>query len=43
MTIPSHSRGKERNSVARHPLDEIQVDTVPNPEPLGLSLESRYS
>ena len=28
MTIPSHPRGKERNSVARHPLDEIQVDTV---------------
>ena len=42
LTIPSHSRGKERNSVARHPLDEIQVDTVSNPEPLGLSLESRY-
>ena len=25
------------------PLDEIQVDTVPNPEPLGLSPESRYN
>ena len=41
MTMPSHYRGKEMNSIARHPLDEIQVDTVPNPEPLGLSLESR--
>ena len=38
MTIPSHSRGKESNSVARHPLDEIQVDTVPNPEPLTYGL-----
>ena len=43
MTISSHSRGKERHSIVKHPLDEIQVDTVPNPEPLGLSLESRYN
>ena len=25
------------------PLEEKQVDTVPNPEPLGLSPESRYN
>ena len=43
MTIPSHVRGKEKRSVIRRPLDEIQVDTVPNPEPNGLSFESRYA
>ena len=42
MTISSHSRGKERNSIVRYPLDKIQVDTEHNSEPLGLSLESRY-
>ena len=42
MTISSHSRGKERSIFVRHPLDKIQINIVPNPEPLGLSLESRY-
>ena len=43
MTIPATSRGKSRTTQARYPLDEIQVDTVPNPEPLGLSIDSRYN
>ena len=43
MTIPAASRGKTRNSQPVSPLDEIQVDTVPNPEPLGLSPESKYN
>ena len=43
MKIPSHSRGKGRNSIVWDPLDEIQVDTVPNPEPMGQLLESRYA
>ena len=42
MTIPSHSIGKGGNSIVRYPSDEIQVDMVPNPEPMGLSLGSRY-
>ena len=43
MTIPATSRGKTRISQLVSPLEEIQVDTVPNPEPLGLSPESRYN
>ena len=43
MTIPAASREKTRNSYPVLPLDEIQVDTVPNPEPLGLSPGSRYN
>ena len=43
MTIPAASRGKPRSTQVRYPLEEIQVDTVPNPEPLGLSSESRYN
>ena len=42
MTMPSYFRGKERSIFVRHPLDEIQINTVPNPEPLGLSLELQY-
>ena len=43
MTIPAHARGKERNSIIWKPLEEIQVDTVPNPEPNGISMESRFN
>ena len=42
MTIPAHSRGKPRTSIVSKPLDEIQVDTVPNPEPMGLSADTRF-
>ena len=42
MSIPAASRRKHRTSHVFKPLEEIQVDTVPNPEPLGLSSESRY-
>ena len=34
MTLPAASRGKTRNSQPVSPLDDIQVDTVPNPEPI---------
>ena len=43
MSIPSSSRGKKRNSEVHAPLEEIQVDTVPNPEPLGISTDSRFN
>ena len=43
MTIPAASRRKTRSSTVNSPLDEIQVDTVPNPEPLGLNSESRHN
>ena len=43
MTIPAALRGKTRNSQPVSPLEEIQVDTVPNSETLGLSPESPYS
>ena len=39
----SSIKRKTRKTQARYPLDEIQVDTVPNPEHLGLSIESRYN
>ena len=43
MSIPSSFRGKKRNSEVYAPLSEIQVDTVPNPEPLGISTDSRFN
>ena len=42
MTIPAASRGKSRNTFPTFPLEEIQVDTVPNPELQGISIEWRY-
>ena len=41
MIIPTASRGKQRNTQPIYPHEEIQVNTVANPEPLGLSSESR--
>ena len=41
MSIPAVSRRKHRTSHVFRPSDEIQVGTVPNPEPVGLSSESR--
>ena len=43
MSIPAHARGKARGSKVHKPLDEIQVDTVPNPEPMGLSADTRFN
>ena len=43
MTIPAHARGKLRTSIISKPLDKIQVDTVPNPEPMGLSADTRFN
>ena len=43
MTISAHARGKERNSIIWKPLEQIQVDTVPNPEPSGISMESKFN
>ena len=42
MTIPATLSGKLRQSILRETLDEIQVDTVRNPEPIGVSYDSRY-
>ena len=42
MTMPSNSRGKKRESQVHNPLEEIQVDTVPNHEPIGISTDSRF-
>ena len=41
-SIPAASMGKHCTSHVFSPLDEIQVDTIPHPESLGLSSESRY-
>ena len=41
MTIKAASRNKTRHSTCTSFLEEIQVDTVPNPEPLGISNETR--
>ena len=41
MSIPAHSRTKSRQSIVNKPLEEIQVDTVPNREPIGISNESK--
>ena len=43
MTIPAHARGKTRDSKVYKPLDEIQIDSVPNPEPMGLSADTRFN
>ncbi len=43
MTIPAASRQKLRNTSPTFPLEEIQVDTVPNLEPQGISTESKYN
>ena len=41
-SIPHAARSKTRTSTPKSFLEEIQVDTVPNPEPLGVSAETRY-
>ena len=43
MTITAALRGKTSNSQPMSPLEEIQVDTVPNQEPMGLSPKYRYN
>ena len=43
ISIPSSSRGKKRKSEASFPLEEIHVDTVPNPEPIGMSANSGFN
>ena len=42
MTIPAVSRGESRSTFPTFPLEEIQVETVPNPEPQGIYIESRF-
>ena len=42
MTISVSSRGKSKTTIPAFPLEEIRVDTVPNSESQGLSIESRY-
>ena len=37
------ARDKSRESKVYKPLDEIQIDTVPNPEPMGLSVDTRFN
>ena len=41
MTIRTASRNKTRSSTCKSFLEEIQIDAAPNPEPLGISTESR--
>ena len=43
MSIPAHVREKARESRVKRTLDEIQVDTVPNPEPMGLSANTTFN
>ena len=43
MTIPVHAKGKQRNSIMNRTLEEIQVDSVPNPKTNGISMESKFN
>ena len=43
MAIPAHTRTKSRKSDINKPLEEIQVDTVPNQEAIGILTESRFN
>ena len=43
MSAPSSARGKKRESQVHYPSEEKQVDTVPNPEPIGISTDSRFN
>ena len=43
MSMPSSSRGKKRESQVTVPLEEVKVDTVPNPEPIGISTDFRFN
>ena len=43
MSIPSSSRGKKRESQVLFPIEEIQVDTVSNPDPIGISTDYRFN
>ena len=43
MSIPWRSRGKKREPQVHNPLEEIQVDTVPSPESIGISTDSRFN
>ena len=43
MSIPSNSRTWLRNSCLDKYLEDIQVDTVPNPGSIGISSESRFN
>ena len=43
MTIPSRSRGNKWNSNVSNPLDEIQIDTVPSPEPVEVPSEFSFN
>ena len=43
MSNPAHARGKARESRVQMPLDEIQVDPIPNPEHMGLSTDTRFN
>ena len=39
---PQDLRGNKSNSSVSHPLDGIQIGAVLNPEPMGISLGSRF-
>ena len=41
-TIKHAARSKTRSSTPKSFLEEIQVDTVPNPEPLGVCAETKH-
>ena len=41
--MSSNSRGKKKELQLHNPLEEIQVDIVPNPEPIGISTDSRFN
>ena len=43
MSIPSSSRETKRESQVHGSLEEIQVDTVPNPELIDISTDSRFN
>lgn len=42
MIIPHAARSKNLTSTQKASLEEIQIDMVPDPEPLGVSLETHF-
>ena len=43
ISIPAHSTTKSRESDVNKPLEEIQINTIPKPEPIGFSTESTFN
>ena len=43
MSIPVYTRGKVRESRVQNPPCGVKMDRNPNPEPMGLSVDTRFN